>query len=130
MSDPPAILLRHAKKIFSNELARCAGKCNTEPNTKGHPMKEFYNQDVIKIDEQLFDTVETAIKMIERDWRTWTSVGQDDDYSLIEVVRNDDGDVVVRYFNVVDYDDNGDVITRPDEMTFEVELTQMMVLVA
>lgn len=93
-------------------------------------MKEFYNQDVIKIDEQLFDTVETAIKMIERDWRTWTSVGQDDDYSLIEVVRNDDGDVVVRYFNVVDYDDNGDVITRPDEMTFEVELTQMMVLVA
>jgi hypothetical protein len=130
MSDPSAILLRHAKKIFSNELARCAGKCNTEPNTKGHPMKEFYNQDVIKIDEQLFDTVETAIKMIERDWRTWTSVGQDDDYSLIEVVRNDDGDVVVRYFNVVDYDDNGDVITRPDEMTFEVELTQMMVLVA
>jgi hypothetical protein len=130
MSDPPAILLRHAKKIFSNELARCAGKCNTEPNTKGHPMKEFYNQDVIKIDEQLFDTVETAIKMIERDWRTWTSVGQDDDYSLIEVVRNDDGDVVVRYFNVVDYDDNGDAITQPDEMTFEVELTQMMVLVA
>lgn len=93
-------------------------------------MKEFYNQDVVAVDGVLFDTVETAIKLLERDWRDWTGIGSDDDYSLIEVIRNDDGDVVIRYFDVMGYDDNGDAITKPDEITFDVKPTQMMVLVA
>jgi hypothetical protein len=93
-------------------------------------MKEFYNQDVIKVDGVLFDTAETAIKFLEKDWRTWVGVGHDDDYSLIEVVHADNGDMVIRYFDVMDYDDNGDAIIKPNEMSFIVEPTQMMVLVA
>jgi hypothetical protein len=38
--------------------------------------------------------------------------------------------MVIRYFDVMDYDDNGDAIIKPNEMSFIVEPTQMMVLVA
>jgi hypothetical protein len=98
--------------------------------TKGHPMNKFYNQDVIEVDGILFGTLEAAIKWLEVDWRDWTGVGRDCDYSLIEVVSNDKGDVVIRYFDVMDYDEDGRAITEPREMTFEVKPTQMMVLVA
>jgi hypothetical protein len=135
MSDPPAMMVLCScdtpKKIFSNGLARYAGKCNTEPNTKGHPMSEFYNQDVVKVDGRLFDSIETALKVIERDWQDWIGVGRyDDEYSLIEVLHDDDGNITVRYFELADYDENDNPITRANYEQFDVELTQMMVLVA
>jgi hypothetical protein len=98
---------------------------------KGHPMSEFYNQDVVKVDGRLFDSIETALKVIERDWRDWIGVGRyDDEYSLIEVLHDDDGDITVRYFELADYDENDNPITRATYEQFNVELTQMMVLVA
>jgi len=93
-------------------------------------MSEFYNQDVVKVDGRLFDSIETALKVIERDWRDWVGIGNDDDYSLIEVLQDDSGDITVRYFEIDYYDDNGDAITRPTYEQFDVEPTQMMVLVA
>lgn len=89
-------------------------------------MRNTYISDIVKVDGRLFDTIETAIKTIENDWRTWIGVGKnDDEYSLIEVVYDDNGDITVRYFEVADYDDNDQPIMRATSEQFEVEPAQI-----
>ena len=93
-------------------------------------MKNLYNADIIKVDGMLFDTIETALTLITRDWREWTGVGSDDDYSLIEVIRDDANDIVIRYMNIVNYNEEGEAVLKAEDMTYQVELASMMVLVA
>lgn len=107
-----------------------AGRCNTNNKTKGHPIKNLYNADIYKVDGMLFETMEAALTLITRDWREWTGVGSTLECELIEVVRDDEGDIVIRYFNVMDYDENDKAIIKADDMTFQVELDSMMMLVA
>lgn len=94
-------------------------------------MRNTYISDIVKVDGRLFDTIETAIKTIENDWRDWIGVGRhDDEYSLIEVLQDDDGDITVRYMAVADYDENDQPIMRPTSEQFDVEPAQITLWVA
>ncbi len=93
--------------------------------TKGHPMTNLYNQDIIECEGELYEDATALIAYATENYKGFII---DSDAELVEV-RYEDGNLVIEYKTVDDYDADDNPIIKIVKDEFEITPKYLMVKV-
>ena len=90
----------------------------------------LYNSDIVKVNDYLYDNIDTAISYIKEMWMSELGIGyfSSEDVELVSVEYGDTG-IVVTYLLVDYYDEEDRAVMKEIQETLEVSYTSMMVTV-
>jgi len=88
----------------------------------------LYNSDIVKVNDYLYDNIDTAISYIKENWISELDIGyfSSEDVELVSVEHGDTG-IVVTYLAVGYYEDSA--VKKEIQEILEVSYTSMMVTV-
>lgn len=88
-------------------------------------MPNLYNQDIIECEGALYDDASTLVAYAKDNFKDFII---DSDAELIDV-RYDDGNLVIEYKTIDDYDANDNPIFKTEKDEFDITPRDMMVTV-
>ena len=90
----------------------------------------FYNSDIVKVNDYLYDSVDTALAYIKENWISELDIGffSSEDVDLLSVEYGSTG-IVVKYLVVDYYDEQDRQVMKEIEEILEVSYTSMMVTI-
>lgn len=95
-------------------------------------LRNFYHQDIVEVDGQLFESVDVAIEYITENWMDFLGIGKYDfdRPELTEVVREEKvAMITVRYIRDLDEEDSELHEVQMIEESFDIKFRELTVKV-